>query len=49
MKWMVLLFIFFSNEKIKSLLNGFLNLSIENFDEGSFPRKLSLVINKKNK
>ena len=40
---------FFSNQKIKSLLNGFLNLSIENFDEGSFPRKLSLVINKKNK
>ena len=40
---------FFSNKKIKSLLNGFLNLSIENFDEGSFPRKLSLVINQKNK
>ena len=40
---------FFSNEKIKSLLNRFLNLSIENFDEGSFPRKLSLVINQKNK
>ena len=40
---------FFSNEKIKSLLNGFLNLGIENFDEGSFPRKLSLVINQKNK
>ena len=33
--------------KIKSLLNGFINISIENFDEGSFPRKLSLVINKK--
>jgi len=40
---------FFSNEKIKSLLNGFFNLGIENFDEGSFPRKLSLVINQKNK
>ena len=40
---------FFSTEKIKSLLNGFLNLSIENFDEGSFPRKLSLVMNQKNK
>ena len=38
---------FFSNEKIKNLLNGFLNLSIENFDEGSFPRKLSLVVNQK--
>ena len=23
------------------------NISIENFDEGSFPRKLSLVLNKK--
>ena len=40
---------FFSNEKIKSLLNGFLNLSIENFNEGSYTRKLSLVINQKNK
>ena len=39
---------FFSNEKIKKLLNGFLNLNIENFDEGNFPRKLSLVINQKN-
>jgi len=38
--------LFFRN-KIKSLLNGFINISIENFDEGSFPRKLSLVINKK--
>ena len=38
---------FFSNEKIKNLLNGFLNLSIENFNEGSFPRKLSLVVNQK--
>ena len=38
---------YFSENKIKSLLNGFTNISIENFDEGSFPRKLSLVINKK--
>ena len=38
---------YFSENKIKSLLNGFINISIENFDEGSFPRKLSLVINKK--
>ena len=40
---------FFTKEKIKSLLNGFLNLTIENFYEGSFPRKLSLVINQKKK
>ena len=38
---------YFSENKIKSLLNGFINISIENFDEGSFPRKLSLVIYKK--
>ena len=38
---------YFSNEKIKKLLNGFKNLSIHHFDEGSFPRKLSLVINQK--
>ena len=38
---------YFSENKIKGLLNGFTNISIENFDEGSFPRKLSLVINKK--
>ena len=38
---------YFSENKIKNLLDGFTNTSIENFDEGSFPRKLSLVINKK--
>ena len=38
---------YFSENKIKNLLVGFINISIENFDEGSFPRKLSLVINKK--
>ena len=38
---------YFSEYKIKNLLDGFINISIENFDEGSFPRKLSLVINKK--
>ena len=38
---------YFSENKIKNLLDGFTNISIENFDEGSFPRKLSLVINKK--
>ena len=38
---------YFSENKIKNLLDGFTNISIENFDEGNFPRKLSLVINKK--
>jgi len=38
---------YFSDEKIKKLLTGFKNLSINHFDEGSFPRKLSLVINQK--
>ena len=38
---------YFSDEKIKNLLKGFKNLSIKYFDEGDFPRKLSLVINKK--
>ena len=38
---------YFSDEKIKNLLKGFKNLSIDHFDEGSFPRKLSLVINQK--
>jgi len=38
---------YFSDEKIKKLLIGFKNLSINYFDEGSFPRKLSLVINQK--
>ena len=38
---------YFSENKIKNLLDGFTNVSIENFHEGSFPRKLSLVINKK--
>ena len=37
----------FSENKIKNLLDGFTNISIKNFDEGTFPRKLSLVINKK--
>ena len=38
---------YFSENKIKKLLDGFINASIENFYDGSFPRKLSLVINKK--
>ena len=40
---------FFSEKKINSLLKGFQNTKIENFEEGSFPRRLSLVINQKNK
>jgi len=39
---------YFSKEKIYSLLNGFSNILIENFDEGSFPRKLFYVANMKN-
>ena len=30
-----------------SLLKGFQNLEIENFEEGNFPRKLFIVYNKK--
>ena len=39
---------FFSKKKVNSLLNGFENLKIENFEEGKFPRKLFFVCNKKN-
>ena len=38
---------FFSKKKVNSLLDGFKNLSTINFEEGSFPRKLFLVQNKK--
>ena len=38
---------FFSKKKVNSLLQGFKNLSIINFEEGSFPRKLFLIQNKK--
>ena len=38
---------FFSEKKVKGLLEGFKNLSTTNFEEGSFPRKLFLVQNKK--
>ena len=38
---------FFSKDKVKSLLKGFKNLSIEKFNEGNFPRKLYFVVNKK--
>jgi SAM-dependent methyltransferase len=38
---------FFSKNKINSLLKGFINLEITSFEEGSFPRKLYFVANKK--
>jgi SAM-dependent methyltransferase len=39
---------FFSEDKILNLTNGFKNLIIEYFEEGSFPRKLYFICNKKN-
>ena len=36
---------YFSKEKINSLLQGFININLENFEEGSFPRKLFYVVN----
>ena len=38
---------FFSKEKVKSLLNGFSNIVIDEFEEGNFPRKLFFVCNEK--
>ena len=38
---------FFSKNKINSLMSGFVNLETTNFEEGSFPRKLFFVCNKK--
>ena len=38
---------FFSEKKVKSLLKGFKNISIDLFEEGNFPRKLFIVYNKK--
>ena len=38
---------YFSENKVMKLLDGFINVNIENFDEGNFPRKLFLVINRK--
>ena len=38
---------FFSDEKIKKLLNGYKNIDIIRFEEGNFPRRLSMVINQK--
>ena len=38
---------FFSDKKIKKLLNGYKNIDIIRFEEGNFPRRLSMVINQK--
>ena len=38
---------FFSKKTIQNLINGYENLSIDYFEEGSFPRKLFFVYNKK--
>ena len=38
---------FFSKKTIQNLMNGYKNLLIEYFEEGSFPRKLFFVCNKK--
>ena len=38
---------YFSEEKVNTLLNGFENITLEKFEEGTFPRKLFFVVNKK--
>ena len=38
---------YFSSKKINSLINGFENTYLEKFEEGTFPRKLFYVVNKK--
>ena len=38
---------YFSEEKVNSLLNGFKNIVLEKFEEGTFPRKLFFVVNEK--
>ena len=38
---------YFSEEKVNSLLNGFKNISLEKFEEGTFPRKLYFIVNEK--
>ena len=38
---------YFSEEKVNSLLKGFKNISIDKFEEGTFPRKLFFVVNEK--
>ena len=38
---------FFSENKVKSLISGYKNILIEEFEEGNFPRKLYIVVNEK--
>ena len=38
---------YFSEEKVNSLLNGFKNIILEKFEEGTFPRKLFFIVNEK--
>ena len=38
---------YFSEEKVNSLLNWFKNISLEKFEEGTFPRKLFFIVNEK--
>ena len=38
---------YFSKEKVNSLLDGFNNITLEEFEEGTFPRKLFFVVNEK--
>ena len=38
---------YFSEEKVNLLLNGFTNITLEKFEEGTFPRKLFFVVNEK--
>ena len=38
---------YFSKEKVNSLLNGFKNITLEKFEEGTFLRKLFFIVNEK--
>ena len=38
---------YFSQEKVSTLLNGFENIALEKFEEGTFPRKLFFIVNEK--
>ena len=38
---------YFSEGKVNSLLNGFKNIALEKFEEGTFPRKLFFIVNEK--
>ena len=38
---------YFSEEKVNFLLNGFKNITLEKFEEGTFPRKLFFIVNEK--